>query len=457
MDPVVGPARAGRLADTTGMTPQPPERGSRRWVPSGLWRHADFRHFWASESVSQVGTQVSLLALPLLAATTLGATPFQVGLLAAVESLPSLLLGLFAGVWIDRRRRRPLLIAADLGRAALLLIIPLAWALGSLSMGLLYAVAGLTGTLSLVHGVASPSYLPGLVPIASLLDGNGKLQASISTAQVAGPGLGGLLIAALGAPLAIATDAASFLVSAFFLGRIRAPEPAPVNAARLHVWREIGDGLGWVRREATVRALIACAATIQFFANAFFAVYVLYMSRDLGLGPGQIGLVFATGGVGALLGALLADPLRRRFGLGPTIVGGQLFFGVTGLAIPLAALLPAIALPMVVASEFLQWLGIVVASVNALSLRQSLTPEGTQGRVNATARFLTVGAQPLGSLLGGLLGGMIGLPWTLVVGEIGMLLAVGWLIASPVPRLRHNAAGGLPPPDLAWSPPRTDR
>ena len=186
-----------------------------------------------------------------------------------------------------------------------------------------------------------------------------------------------------------------------------------------------------------LRALTACSATLSVSAAIFFAVYVLYMTRELGLGPGAIGIVFATGGGGALLGAIVADPVRRRFGQGPTIIVAQLLFGLTGMMVPLAVLVPAIALPMVVASEFLQWMTVLVYDVNALSLRQAITPDRLQGRVNATVRFLAGGLRPVGSLLGGYLGGEIGLPWTLVVGEVGLLLAVGWLITSPLPRLRE--------------------
>jgi MFS family permease len=197
-----------------------------------------------------------------------------------------------------------------------------------------------------------------------------------------------------------------------------------------------------VRRHAVLRPLVLSTATTEFFAYVFFAVYVLYFTRELRLSATAIGLVFATGGVGALIGAVLAAPLARRFGQGPAIVVAQLLFGVSGLVIPLAALFPTIALEMVIASEFAQWLFIMVVNVNAVSLRQALTPDRLRGRVNATFRFLVVGPQPLGSLLGGFLGGLIGLPGTLVVGEIGMLLAVLWLVASPLPGLRD--AGDAP-------------
>ncbi len=416
------------------------DRHVRRWRPGGLWRRGDFVRFWAAQSISAVGSQVTLLALPLVAALTLEASAFEVGVLAAAETAPFLLVGLFAGVWVDRLRRRPVLIATDLGRAALLLAIPLAAWLDLLGMPLLYVVALLTGTLTLFFDVAFLSYLPALVGREELVEGNSKLQASASTAQVVGPGLAGALVAAIGAPFVLLLDAVSFVASAGLLARIRAPESAPERTAQPHVWREIGEGLRVVRRDAILRALAASSAMVNVFAWVFFAVYVLYLTRELGLGPGAVGLVFATGGIGALIGAVAADPIRRRFGLGPTIVGAQLLFGLTGLVIPLAVLFPEIALEMVVASEFLQWLTVLVADVNAVSLRQALTPERLRGRVNATMRFLIWGPRPLGSLLGGVLGGAIGLAPTLVVGELGMLAAVAWLVASPLPGVKEMPA-----------------
>lgn len=416
----------------------PFDRGGRRF--GGPRRRPDFLRFWAAHGISQVGSQVTLLALPLIAALTLRADPFAVGLLAAAGTAPSFLVGLLAGVWVDRFHRRPMLIAADLGQAALLLLIPIASVFDRLSMGLLSVVALLAGTLAVFANVASASYLPSLVPRADLVEANGRLEASRSTAQIAGPGIGGTLIGVAGAPIALAADAASFLASALLLARIRTPEAPPRPRTGRPIRDEIGEGIDAVRRHPVLRPLILSATTTEFFAYVFFAVYVLYFTRELGLTATAVGLVFATGGVGALIGAVIAAPIGRRLGPGPTVVVAQLLFGVSGMVIPLAAVFPAIALEMVVASEFLQWLTIIVVNVNALGLRQALTPDRLHGRVNATFRFLVGGSQPLGSLLGGLLGGAIGLTGTLVVGELGMLLAAGWLFASPLPRLRH-----LPP------------
>jgi MFS family permease len=413
-----------------------------RWLDSrlptgGLWRHSDFLRLWASETVSQLGTQLSMLALPLLAALSLDAGPGQMGLLTAAGSAPVLLFGLPAGVWVDRMRRKPILVLGDLGRAVLLALIPLLWILDALRIEALYAIAFGVGTLTIFFDIAYVSFLPTLIRRDQLLDGNGKLEASVSFAQVAGPGLGGWLIGLITAPFAVAIDAVSFLLSAWFLRRIRAEEPPPApSAERRHILSEIAEGMRVLLANPLLRPLAGCGATFQLFGWAFLAVYVLYMTEDLNLGAGAIGTVFALGGVGALIGAMIAEPLARRFGVGPTIVWARLACGLGGLVVPIAVVVPAVALPMVIFAEWFQWLTLVVANVNTLSLRQAITPDRLQGRVNATWRFLVSGMIPLGGLLGGLLGEVIGARWVLVVGVVGMLAAFGWLAVSPVRRLR---------------------
>jgi MFS family permease len=401
----------------------------------GLWQHPSFLKFWAASAISDVGSQVSALALPLVAALMLGATPWQMGLLSAAGSLPTLLVGLFAGVWVDRVRRRPLLIAADLGRAAILLTIPLASVWGLLRIELLYVVALSAGVLTVLFDVTFLSFVPSLVAREQLVEANSKIEATSSAAQVVGPGLGGVLVGALGAAFAVVIDALSFVASALFISGIRVTEPSPARAGG-GVAAEIGEGLREVFTHRVLRVLAGCSATSNLFGRMFLAVYVLYMTRDLGLGSVGVGLVFATGGFGALAGALVAGPVTRRFGPGPTMIGAQLLFGLTGMLVPLAVLVPRVALPMIVASEFGQWMAVTAYYVNAVSVRQAMIPDGLQGRVNATMRFIAGGALPIGALIGGALGGVIGLPLTLVVAEFGMLLAFLWLLLSPVRRLR---------------------
>jgi MFS family permease len=399
---------------------------------TGLWSNHDFLKLWSAESVSQVGSQITLVALPLAAALELDASAAQMGILTAAGTLPYLLIGLFAGVWVDRMRRRPILIAMDLGRALLLLTIPLAWVLGQLRIELLYLAAFFVGVQTLFYEVAWVSFLPSVVRRDQLIEGNSKLHASASAAQVAGPGAAGILVGTITAPLALLVDACSFLVSAVTLTRIRTPEPPPVRHAEEHVVREMLEGLRAVFGNAVLRAMALTQASVGFFGYMFLAVYVLYMVEDLGLSSTEVGLVFGLGGLGAVIGAMLAEPLKRRIGIGPTIVLGRILFGVGGLLVPLAVRFPAIELPMVIAAEFIQWLVLTFAVVNDVTLRQAIPPPRMLGRVASTMRFMNTGMVPLGALTGGFLGEQIGLRGTLVVGVIGMLFGGFIVLASPL-------------------------
>jgi MFS family permease len=402
-------------------------------MASALWRHREFLKFWAGSGISDVGSQVTALALPLIASLTLHATPWQMGLLAASGSAPVLVVGLFAGVWVDRIRRRPVMIATDVGRALLLSIIPLAAVTGVLRMEILYAVMLLTGSLTVLFDVAHMSFVPSLVSANQLVDGNSKIKTTSAAAEVAGPSLGGVLVSVLGAPFAVLVDALSFLGSAIFIAWTRVNESLPrTRDERAGVVAEIGEGLRVVIHDRIRRALAGCSATIILFGRMFNAVYVLYMTRHLGLSAVGVGLVFGTGGVGSLLGSIVAAPIARRYGTGRTMIGAQLAFGLTGLMVPLAVFVPEIALPMIVASEFAQWMALLIYYVNGISLRQAITPDRLQGRVNATMRFLAGGATLIGALIGGALGGVIGVPLTLVVACGGMLLSFLWLLLSPV-------------------------
>jgi MFS family permease len=410
---------------------------------SSLWRHREFVKFWAGSAISDVGSQVTALAVPLIAALTLDATPWQMGLLSAAGGAPILLVGLFAGVWVDRVRRRPVMIATDLGRAVLLLIVPLAAVVGALRIELLYAVLLLTGALTVLFDVANMSLLPSLVTPDRIIEGNTKLQSTAAAAQVVGPGVGGLLVSIMTAPFALLVDALSFLVSAVFIARARVPEAAPdTRGTRAGVASEIAEGVRVVVDDRVLRALAGASATTILFGRMFMAVYVLYMTRVLGWNAMGVGLVFATGGVGSLAGSVVAERLARRFGPGPTMIGAQVAFGLIGMMVPLAVLVPSWALSMIVASEFGQWMAILVYWVNAISVRQAITPDRVLGRVNATMRFLAGGANPIGAVIGGALGGLIGVPLTLVVASFGMLLGFLWLLLSPVRALYGMPATG---------------
>ena len=407
----------------------------RLWLSGGLWRHSDFLKLWSAETVSQFGTQVSNLALPLTAVLVLDASAFEVAALGVVEFLPFILFTLPAGVWVDRLRRRPVLIAGDLGRAALLASIPVAYVMDSLSLGQLYVVGFLVGTCTVFFDVSYMSYLPSLVTREQIIDGNSKLEISRSTAQIGGPGLGGLLVQAFTAPYAILVDAVSFLGSGLFILGIRKHEERPEetlgdDGERTSMSTELREGLRFVLGNPYLRAQAGCTATSNFFGNVSFAIIVVFLVRELGLSPGVIGIVISLGSVGALIAAFTAMRISRRFGIGPTTIAVGLLWGPATL---LMALAPTgnRAIPLLVIALVVLGFSGVVYNIVQVSYRQAICPPGLQGRMNSVMRFVVWGTIPLGGLLGGALGSAIGLRETIVVGAVGGALAVLWILFSP--------------------------
>lgn len=403
-----------------------------------LWRHPDFLKLWAGQTVSQFGSQITLLALPLTAALTLHASAANMGFLAAAGTAPFLLFGLFAGVWVDRLRRRPILIATDMARFALLSLIPILALLDALAIIDLYVIAFLVGVLTLFFEVAYQSFLPALVGRAQLVDGNGKLETTRSAAQIAGPSAAGALVQLATAPVAIAVDALSFLASALFLGLVRTPEPPPAPAAaRRRLRSEINEGLRAVMDNPLLRATMASAGAVNMFGSLLFAVFVLYALR-IGIGAGLLGLTFAVGNVGYLCGAFLTRPITRRFGIGPTICAGLTILTFCGLLVPLAGGPLIVSVPCLMLAQFARGFGGTLFNINSVSLRQAITPDHLLGRVNATSRFISTGALTVGSLAGGTLGAVFGLRPTLFIGAVGGLFAVVWVLCSPVRHLRET-------------------
>jgi predicted MFS family arabinose efflux permease len=390
-----------------------------------LWRRPMFRRFWVGESISFVGNQVTDLALPLTAVLLLGATADQMGLLTATWYLPYLVFGLPAGVWVDRMRRRPILVGLDLAAAAIVLVVPVAAWTGLLRIELLYVVSFLLGSTVVIFMVAYQSFVPTLVGRADIAPANAALETTISIATVAGPGIGGLLVQLLTAPFALLLDAASFLVSATLIGSIRIEEPPPIPPdERRPMLEQISEGIRLVARTPVLFALVQGGTIHNFFSRMIDALFVLYASRNLGLDPATIGLVIAAGGPGSFVGSLLATRIPARVGLGRTIWAAQVLTSAARLLIPLAVGGALLSAGTLAASMFLLGLARTVFNVNQLSLRLAITEDRMHGRLNATMRFVMWGVTPFGALAGGLLATTaLGVQGTLVVAGLGTLIA----------------------------------
>ncbi|MAG36135.1 MAG: MFS transporter, partial [Dehalococcoidia bacterium] len=344
-----------------------------------------------------------------------------------------------AGAWVDRLRRRPVLIATDLGRALLLGSIPLAALLGFLRIEHLYLVALLASVLTVFFDVAAGSYLPAIVSRGQLVEGNSKLAASESLAQIAGPGVGGVLVQLITAPLTILVDAISFLVSALSLRLIRAAEPAPTPAdPEQRIWHEIGDGLRLLMREPVLRAFAGCSGTLNGFGGVFDALFKVYAIRHLAISPALLGTIFSLGSVAWFLGAVLVNRVTLRLGQGQTMLLGALLIGIANLLVPLAGVLLGAVLPLLVCRSLLLGIANPLYNVTSISMRQALTPPRLLGRVNASMEFIGVGTLPLGALVGGALAEMLGVWNALMIGALGGLVAVFWLVLSPVRSLRSS-------------------
>ncbi len=404
-----------------------------------LWYHRDFLLLWSGQTISQLGSQISTWALPLTAVILLKATASQMGLLVALRNISYLLVGLFAGVWVDRVKRRPLLIVTDIGRALLLGTIPLTALLGFLSMMQLYIVTFLTGLLAVLFDVAYQSFLPSLVVRDQLIEGNSKLEASVATAQVIGPGLAGVLVQLLTGPVAILTDALSYVVSALSLIFIGVKEPPLLIEERRNIWHEIREGLRAVWHYPILRTLAIGSGLFNFFDSFLFTFYVLYLRNTIGVSPLLVGIIITIGSIGGLLGALLVGRVTRLLGLGPALLVGVLLASLGEFTIALAQGPLLLAILLVIIGEGSVQVGAVLYGVNGLSLRQTIVPDRLQGRVTATLRIIAVGVVPIGALLGGFLGDTYGLRTTVLVAGGGTFIAFLWVLFSPVRKLRKQA------------------
>jgi MFS family permease len=407
-----------------------------------LWRHPDFIKLWGGETISKFGTEVSLLAIPTIAILNLHAGPFQVGLLGALEMLSFPTLGLVAGVYADRLRRRPIMIVCDLGRMLALASIPITFVFGNLSLNQLYAVALVSGIFTVFFEIAYQSYLPALVDRPNLIEGNTKLEISSSAARVSGPAIAGLLIQGIGAARAVTIDAISYVASAIAIWWIRKPEPEPkpmTASGASGFIPEMREGIEVVFKSPILWRIAGCTATSNFASNMIFgAVFLIFAYETLKLTPGEVGLIFGAASAGFLVGALLAARVARLLGLGPTLALSMAIGGLTMLATPLAQFGPSALILIVIG--FIESMQVPIYNINQVSLRQAITPDRVQGRMNATMRTIVWGTIPVGAFVGGILGSTIGVVPTILLGGVLGTLASLWIILGPVIRLKEQPA-----------------
>ncbi|MEL5955960.1 MFS transporter [Streptomyces sp. CLV115] len=403
-----------------------------------LWFHQEFRRLWAGQTVGQFGTYVGQTVLPLLAATTLKASPFQMGVLTAAGTAAFLLIGLPTGVLVDRVRRRPVMLTADFTRAALLLTVPLAAWADALTLTQLIVVALLTSAATVLFDVAHQSYLPSVVGRDQLMEGNTRLQSSLSAAEVTGPGVGGGLAQLVGGATAVLTTSVSHLISGLLLLRIRSPEPKPMGHDGNRVRTQMKEGMGFVLGEESLRAITVSTALSNLAVTVLLSMQILFLTRDLGLTPGVVGAVLALSSVGGLLGALTAGRCAKWIGPARAIWLIPLVISPAALVVPLAE--PGPLTVLCVLGLALRAYGTTVFNVVNVSYRQAICPRRLLGRVNATVRFITWGAMPVGGLLGGVLGAWIGVRATLWVSCSALALTPLPLLLSPLRTLREFPA-----------------
>ncbi|MFH8442208.1 MFS transporter [Streptomyces sp. NPDC018026] len=394
-----------------------------------------FRRYWTAQTITYLGDQVTIVALPLIAVVTLDAGPGEVAFLSAAGSLPSLLFSLHAGAFVDRSgHRRRMMVLADLGRALLLVTVPVAYALDTLSLNQLYVVAFCTGVLAVFFNLCATGLFTSVVPRADYVAGMSLVRGSYSFSWTAGPSIGGVLVQVLSAPVVLVLDVLSFLGSASLVGAISAKEPPGEPAGR----GRIKEGLRFVVRTPALLAKFVADASLNFFYSLYFALLILFATRELGLAPGLIGLVLGGGALGALIGSAAASGVIRRIGIGPAFFLGSLLYPGALVLAPLARGAPWFAALLLTAAEFASGFGLMVCDIAGSSIQQALTPDRLRARVQGAYLLFDNGARPLGALAGGALGTWLGLRPTLWVGVVGGVVCVLLLLLSaPIRTMRE--------------------
>jgi predicted MFS family arabinose efflux permease len=402
-----------------------------------LLRQPNFRKFWMGETISLFGDQITLIALPLAGVLVLDADAAEMGYLGAALLMPHLLFSLPAGVWLERvASRRHVMILCDIGRALLLASVPLAHAFDSLTFAHLYGVAFGTGTLTVLFDVSYTTLYVAIVARKEYIEANSLINGSRSFAYIAGPSVGGGLVQALTAPLTLLVDSFSFIASALFLGRLHAPEPPPERKGA-RVRDDVREGLSFVFRHPILRPSLLGVATLNLFNFAFWALFLLYATEELGIRPATLGLVLGAGAVGGLIGAVLAGRVGRRIGIGPAYLLGMVLFPAPLILVPAAGGPKPLVLGILFVSEFLAGLGVMILDINAGAFQTALTPDRLRARSTGAFRFVNFGIRPLGALLGGALGSAIGLRPALWLSSVAALAGILWMLPSPIPRMRE--------------------
>lgn len=442
-DAVVAEARAeaagssaAARADAGVEADQPAPRGPS--APTGsLWRDRNFLTMWSGQTLSQFGAQITELAVPVLAVLLLNATEFQVGVLTAANVAAFLLVGLPAGAWIDRMRKRHVMVAADIVRAVALAVVPLLWMLGVLQMWHLFVIVAIVGVATVFFDVSYQSIVPSLVRPNQIAEANGKLQSTYELANIAGPGFGGWLVGVITAPLAILATAGTYVVSALALMLTRDHEPPRAHEDRAPIMREIWEGLHFVFTEKLLRRIVGTTGTSNFFNTVSTTLLPIFLLRELGFSPVSLGLIFSLGSIGGLLGAMATPHIVRWIGEARAIPVSALGFSAVALLLPLAASVPAVAFPLLVAQFFVMSFTVLLYNITQVTFRQRITPARLLGRMNASVRFVVWGVMPIAALLAGALGTWLGVVPTMWIGAIGQLASAAFVVFGPFWTMRE--------------------
>jgi MFS family permease len=412
---------------------------TRRTRQRGFLINQTFALFWTAQTVSTLGAQVTAFAVPLLAAITLHATSLEMGLLRAAEFAPFLVFTLPAGVWADLGVRRWLMIAANLIRGAFIIIVPLAVLCGWMHLGVLYLVMFVMGSFKVVFEMAYQTYIPEIVERGKLVNANSKIMMSYALGQSTGPGLGGLMVELLGAPMAVLADASTYFLSAICLFKIKHQE-VRVRHRRENILQQIAGGFRYVGEERHIRSLLCLVTANNFFQNALMAILVLYATRDLSIRPGVFGMTVSVGGIGAVMGAFGAERLGRWFGPGPFVIWSTIMAALAAFCFPLVGTGNLAGVIGLAVAYFVLSAGGSAVTVFAWTIRQTLTPSPMLGRMNGAFRFIVTGIMPFGAFFGGWLGESIGIRATLIVCAFGLLIASGLSRFSPLQALKTLGA-----------------